>query len=419
MAHGLIPIRAASLAAGLALTLAVIAAPAGAGTEEFSTFHADTQEEDDESIIDHVLTRLPLAWRDEWERSPQALRTAQGCLTSGQWLMNTDLKLDTSLGKTARFGLDFTQVAGDISAYDYLDFWFRFRQRVGTLGAMFRPTHDKSRQDFALAWELGADSSAFQLRAIYTLEDVFNNLWAFRQTRVGERSEAYRRHPWEPALVLASRHERWRAELSGKYLTPSVKSVPGLTALDLEHRTTLWGTLARASIEARVFGLDWSAHSSNQQALSTDGPVDRSSGDQRDFRRTWSGEAAVGRVINPRLFAEARWLYSDRAECYGVPIGPGRFRSIERVMQLEGVYRLAPAFAVRLGGLYDEITVARSGTTPRVNYGSRHESRAYFGLDARFGRVRVAGVEGIELDPEPYDVWFHHDKGFLALQTTF
>ena len=63
--------------------------------------------------------------------------------------------------------------------------------------------------------------------------------------------------------------------------------------------------------------------------------------------------------------------------------------------------------------------MARSGTTPRVNYGSRHESRAYFGLDARFGRVRVSGVEGIELDPEPYEVWFHHDKGFLALQTTF
>jgi hypothetical protein len=28
-------------------------------------------------------------------------------------------------------------------------------------------------------------------------------------------------------------------------------------------------------------------------------------------------------------------------------------------------------------------------------------------------------IEGIELDPEPYEVWWVHDKGFLHLQTTF
>jgi hypothetical protein len=27
--------------------------------------------------------------------------------------------------------------------------------------------------------------------------------------------------------------------------------------------------------------------------------------------------------------------------------------------------------------------------------------------------------EGVELDAEPYEVSFHHDKGFLHLQTTF
>jgi hypothetical protein len=29
------------------------------------------------------------------------------------------------------------------------------------------------------------------------------------------------------------------------------------------------------------------------------------------------------------------------------------------------------------------------------------------------------GIEGIELDPEPYDVWLVHDKGFLQMQTRF
>jgi hypothetical protein len=69
--------------------------------------------------------------------------------------------------------------------------------------------------------------------------------------------------------------------------------------------------------------------------------------------------------------------------------------------------------------MYDRIGIARAGVDPFFTYGSRKESRAYLGLDARFGRVSVSGVEGIELDQEPYEVTFHHDKGFLRLQTTF
>jgi hypothetical protein len=89
------------------------------------------------------------------------------------------------------------------------------------------------------------------------------------------------------------------------------------------------------------------------------------------------------------------------------------------VLQLELRSALAPRFAGRIGYLHDQITVDRTGRTLAGGEGTRKESRAYLGLDARFGRVRVAGIEGIELDTEPYDVWFHHDKAFLALQTTF
>jgi hypothetical protein len=74
---------------------------------------------------------------------------------------------------------------------------------------------------------------------------------------------------------------------------------------------------------------------------------------------------------------------------------------------------------VRLGGLLDRASVSKSGETGHFTQGTRNESRAYFGFVARFGRVSLSGVEGIELDPEPYEVWNHHDKGFLALQTTF
>ena len=76
--------------------------PAFAGTEQFSTFDVEAQEEDDESLLDHLLTRPPRAWRDEWEHSTQAVRTSQGCLTSGQWFIDTQLKLSAPLGERAR-----------------------------------------------------------------------------------------------------------------------------------------------------------------------------------------------------------------------------------------------------------------------------------------------------------------------------
>jgi len=412
--------RAAGLVLMPTLTLTLIApTPAPAGTEEFSTFHAETQEEDDESVIDHLLTRPPLEWRDEWARAPLVFRTSEGCLTSGQWFIDTRLKLQTPLGKTARFALDYTQFEGDISNYDYLDLWFHFPSRFGTVGAMFRPFHDKSRQDFALRWEAGSDSSAFQLLATWGFEDIFNNLWAWRQARVGDKSEPYLRHPWEPALVIASRHERWRAELSGKYLTPSVKSVPGATALDAEHHETLWGTLGDALVEAHALGMRWETRAHVHQARSTDQPVDLSAGDSHDFRRSWTAEAAVGRGLGDRLTAEARYAYSGRTENYGPPLASGTYDAIDRVLQLEMRSTLAPGLAGRVGYLHDQITVDRTGVTLAGGHGTRKESRAYLGLEARFGRLRVTGVEGIELDLEPYEVWFHHDKAFLALQTTF
>ncbi len=403
----------------LFLLALVTAGPARGGTEEFSTFHVESMEEDDESVLDHLLVRAPADWRAEWERAPLGLRTAQGCLTSGQWFTDTDLKLSTPLGKRARFGLELNQVAGDIATYDFLDLWFRFPVRFGTLGVMFRPFHDKSRQDLALAWEQGADSSAFQLRATYGFEDLFNNLWAFRQTRVGERSEPYLVHPWEPALELALRRERWRAELAGKWLTPSTKGTEPTTPGGPEHHETLWGTLVRAAAEVHSGGFTCELRGWNQQALGTDQPLDYSTGDGSDFRRAWSVEMGVGHRLARRVTASVRYHYLERTEHYGPPVGPGRFEAYDRVLQGETVHAFAPWIALRLGGLYDRITIVKSGVTRYFSYGTRKESRAYFGLTARFGNVSVSGVEGIELDSEPYDVWFVHDKGFLSLQATF
>jgi hypothetical protein len=69
--------------------------------------------------------------------------------------------------------------------------------------------------------------------------------------------------------------------------------------------------------------------------------------------------------------------------------------------------------------MYDRVGVGRDGPVRVVSYGSRTESRAYVGLDAKFGRVWVMAVEGVELDREPYEVWLVHDKGFFQLQARF
>ena len=411
--------RALVLAAGVLVLLPAGAGQARAGTEEFSTFSVEAQEIDDESLLDHMLTRMPGAWLGDWESAPMALRTAQGCLTSGEWINQTDLKLRTSLGGRAWFGLGLTQHESDRASYEYIDFSFHFPTRFGAPGAMFRPFHDKSRQDFAVMWDIGTDTGAFQLRAVFGLEDMFNNLWQFRQATVGGRSEPYLRHPWEPGLLMVVRRPSLRAEVGGRYLTPSTKRLDLSSDPNLDRLRTLWGTLAWASLDAKALGFEWEAKSTNHQAAGAEWRVDTPQPDGRDFRRQWSVEAAVRRRFASRLSAEARWLYQGRTQQHAPPIAPPRFEAVDRVLQVETVWAATSTLSLRVGGLHDRISVQPSGVPASSSYGSRREARAYIGLLARFGRVNLQGIEGIELDHEPYEVWAVHDKGFLQLQATF
>jgi hypothetical protein len=211
-----------------------------------------------------------------------------------------------------------------------------------------------------------------------------------------------------------------RAEVGGRYLSPGTRRVVVAYAQpELDRVTTLWGALGWASIEARALGLEWEAHGTNHQASSTDHPVDAPEPDGRDFRRQWSVETAVRRAVTPRLTAEARWVYQERAQGHAPPVTPSRFAAVDRVIQLETVWAATPSFGLRLGGLYDRISIENSGVTSEYSFGSRRESRAYLGLLFRFGRVRLQLVEGVEMDKEPYDVWLVHDKGFAQVQAVF
>ncbi len=405
---------------GLLAILAFAAPPARASTEEFSTFDVVRAEADDESVIDHAETAFPVEWRDEWERAPQGFRSSQGCLTAANWLIENQLRAGSPLGRRARFEVRLEQSETDLASWNNLELWARFPQRLGTLSVMFRPYADKSRHDMALSWGVGADSSAFQLEAVWGFEDLFNNLWAFRQVQVGGRGEPYLRHPWEPALTLALRHPRWRVELSAKYLTPSEQRlVP--QAGDSSTFATLWGTHARAAIEVAIGPRAvWTAESENWQATSTREFASGGIGSAtRSVQRLWSAGTGVRAALGPRLEAEAHWSQLGRDAGFGRLVDPTRFGSLDRVLQGELRWTARPAFTVRLGGLYDRITVGWRGPEFIQTEGTRNESRAYFGFLARIGRVRFTAAEGIELDPEPYQVVWHHDKAFGQLQTTF
>ena len=410
---------AALLAALLATLPAVPAVPARADTEEFSTFDVKRAQEDDESYIDHLLMQPPLEWRDAWARAPQGFRTTQGCLTSGQWVMDNQLRVGTPLGRRARFGVVLDQVESDLYTSDKLELWFWFPQPRGTLGVMFRPYFDKSRQDFALTWEAGADSAPAQLRLTFGLEDLFNNLWAWRQTRVGGSGEPYERHPWEPGLKAGLRRARWRAEVEGKWLTPSRKRVGALGAAPPTSLQTLWGAWGTATLEAEAAGVTWCARTDHRQARSTDTPLDLTEGTGRSSRRMWDVRLGARAAPLPRLRLEGWWIYGERMQSDRAPLFPSRLSGVDRTLQGEAHWALNPDLVVRLGGLYDRIGDSVRYADGSVLASARNESRAYFGLIARFGRVSVTGVEGIELDPEKYVVWHHHDKAFVSLQTTF
>jgi hypothetical protein len=313
------------------------------------------------------------------------------------------------LGDHAVFGLDVRDEQSDIAFGPCRLLFVSPRAARG----FYRPLFDKSRQDLGTFWEFGAETSDVVTRLTFTFEDVFNNLWAFRQTAVGNDSEAYEQHPYEPALWFRARRPAGRVELGGQWLTPSRKRFETFDGSS-ERRASLWGALGFPTVQARR--APGSAPSAMRQALSrlTQEDVTLFGG---DYRRQWSVESALLQDLGSESGVELRWIYRESFEESDPPFASRRLATVDRVVQLEARTSFG-RFGGRAGGLYDRITVDLEGD-PLPAYPTRNESRAYVGLSARFGRVLLDVVEGIELDPEPYDVWGVHDKAFAHLQTTF
>jgi hypothetical protein len=405
------------LLAALALTL-LLAPAARASVEEFSSFDVGMMEDDDENFLDHWLTRPPDEWRDEFEAAPNAFRTSQGCYTAGLWYLRHDLKARASLGGRAYLDLGYLQVNDDDASWQWLRLDFRWAtKRTGTFGLRFQPSHDKSQQDFAALWDWGAPNGPLQVGATFTLEDAFNSLWEFRQARVGNHNEPYRAHPVEPALRIASEGRHHRFELNGKWLTPLSKDIHDPNTA-LEGSYALWGAkgAARTEFSFEPWGLDFRFETT--QARSSESAL-LVPGDGHVFRRRWQAETALRRSLGRSWHAEARLGYEDRAQDWRPQRGAGALRALDRGRSLEVSGDLRKDWRLRVGLMHDRVGIAEQGWVPVGTWGTRKESRAYVGLQALFGRVRVQGIEGIELDHEAYEVTFHHDKGFVQLQTTF
>src|SRR5262249_6240878 len=144
-------------------------------------------------------------------------------------------------------------------------------------------------------------------------------------------------------------------------------------------------------------------------------------GDHHVFRRRWRIETSLVMDIGEQGHVALRFFYQDRVQVWRPPIANATLGVIDRMAVIESWFRGPWDLGVRVGYMKDRVTVSDNGGVGGLaaTEGTRPETRAFFSLQKRFGHVLLKGTEGIELDQEPYPVTFHHDKGFIQLQTTF
>ncbi len=394
---------------------------ARASYEEFWTLDVGHQEEDDENLLDHVLVEAPLAWADEWDLASNAFRTSQGCFTSGQWYLDHELKVRAPMGDTTYFELGIREVSDDEATYGWTQLDLRFPiPHAGVWGLRFRPTFDKSQQDAALLWDHGNARTPFQLQAAFGIEDVFDELWALRQTRVGNDAEPYERHPFEPSLRVAWRGAGPHIDVRGHWLTPSRKRFE-TQDVSKRRREWLWGARGEGTIAQR-FGDYLLVFRGHQVQSSRSAQWEQVAGDHHAFARRWRTELALSRRLGSRARVTARWYYQERTQVYRPPLANATFTAIDRMPAIEGEFPARWGLALRSGYMRNRVTVTdpdHAPLSPYYTFGTRIENRAYISIGKQFGRVRLQGTECIELDREIYPVAFHHDKGFIHLQTTF
>ena len=410
--------RQGRLAAWLLLACLLLPARVLASYEEFATVNVGRTEEDDEYFLDQELVRSPFLWHDEFDLAPNAFRSSQGCFTSGIWHIDNDLKFSVPLSDSARFSLEYLDYLDMESVYSWTRLEARFPiPHAGRWGFRFTPSVDKSRHDMALMWEHGSARSPLEVQGVFTLEDIFNHFWSQRQVKVGGESEPYGRHPFEPALSVAWRGGGPQFSARAKWLTPSTKTFETRDPA-LRRTEKLWGAKGDAAVSQRIGQTTIVGEFETVQASSY-AYWEQQPGDHHEFARRWRVKGSLIQDIGENTHVAVRYYYMDRTQVWRPPVADVTLNIIDRCVMLDSWFKAPWAMGVRLGAMRDRVTVWRDNGIPLETTGTRHETRAIIALQKLFGKVRVQIIEGIELDHEPYEVSFHHDKGFFQLQTTF
>ena len=411
-------------AAWLLLGCLLLPARARASYEEFASVNVGNTEQDDEYMFDQELVRSPFNWHDEYDLALNAFRSSQGCFTAGHWHLENQLKFEVPLGDTARFRLDYLDYQDMESAYG----WTRLEARwpilnTGVWGFRYTPNFEKSRQDMALLWEHGDARTPLQLQGVFTLEDIFNHFWSQRQIQVGGEAEPYSRHPFEPALGVNWRGGGPTVSANAKWLTPSTKQFD--TKDPAQRRTEkLWGAKGDGAVSQRI-GATTVEGAFEMVQKSSYAYWEQQPGDHHEFARRWRIKGSLIQAIGDNAHVAFRYFYMDRTQVLRPPIADLTLNVIDRCVMVDSWFNAPGGLRVWLGALRDRVTVWSNVDPldylppPLVSTGTRYEDRAIISLQKTFGRVRLQGIEGIELDHEPYQVSFHHDKGFIQLQTTF
>jgi len=412
--------RQGRLCAWLLLGL-LAAAPARASYEEFSTFDVARSEEDDEFLLDHELVRSPFEWHAAFDQAASAFRSSQGCFTSGMWFIDNELKVQVPMGDTTKFIIGMRDVEDLEAHYSWtrLDARFPLPHTGGLWTVRFAPNFDKSQQDWAVQWDHGDAFKPLQVTAVFTVEDAFNKFWSARQTRVGDDAAPYLRHPYEPALGITWRGSGTTFSARGKWLTPSTKQFDTKDST-LRRQEKLWGGKGDAYLAQRIGATTAEVSFEDIQASSW-AYWEQQTGDHHVFRRRWRIESSLVTDVGEHGHVALRFFYQDRVQVWRPPIANATLGVIDRMPMIESWFRGPWSLGIRVGYMKDHITVSDNGGIGGLaaSEGTRPETRAFFQLQKQFGRVLLQGTEGIELDKEPYPVTFHHDKGFLQLQTTF
>jgi len=405
-------------AAWLLLGCLLLPARARASYEEFSTLNVGVTEGDDEYMFDQELARSPFYWHDEYNQTTNAFRSSMGCFTAGNWHVDNNLKFTVPLGDTVKFTLDYLEYSDMESIYGWTRLEARFPVfHTGMWGFRYTPNFEKSRQDFALFWEHGNVFTPLQIQTVFTLEDGFNNFWAQRQVKVGGQPEPYIRHPYEPAASITWRGNGPQFSVNAKWLTPSTKQFE-TTDSATRRIEKLWGAKGNGTVSQRI-GRTTIASAFEMVTSSSYAYWEQVPGDHHLFARRWRIDGALTQDFGKDAHVALRYYYMDRTQIWRPPIASAGLNVIDRCLFLDSWFKAPWDMGARIGLMRDRVTVWQHGVIPVESQGTRYEDRAIISLHKMFGKVRLQGIEGIELDHEPYQVTFHHDKGFLSLQTTF